>query len=354
MGGICGWRRVRQTGTVAMWAGLLSVLLGICGAIAAAAQERQVVVLESMRVPAVLAHSRWFQKYLGEMAVKERLNYCLETLDAQGDWDRAEQLLQAVLAAGRPAVVVAGATLAAKTADRLLKDTGIPLVFMTVSDPVGAGLIDAIGVAGGRNVTGIVHTIHRDTRIQLLMRLVGEGGRDHPVRIGFVHSTYPSDVGDLRELRTATRGRNDIEFVPFQVTYRPVASGLPFMLAEVRQGVQQLESQVDFWWEPSGPLGESNEYTRLLLDQSRHPIAMGLKAQSVAMGALMHLSPNDESTGKDAAMLVLAILKGADPGQIPANPPEKFDLGINLAAALKAGVVVPPDLLTLAGANVYR
>jgi putative ABC transport system substrate-binding protein len=251
-------------------------------------------------------------------------------------------------------VVVANVTLAAKTADRLLQQTGIPLVFMTVSDPVGAGLIDAIGMAGGRNVTGIVHTIHRDTRINLLMRLVGGSVGHRPVRIGFVHTTYPSAVGDLRELRAAAQGRDDIVFVPFQVEYRTVSEAMPVMLAEVREGVRQLEDQVDFWWEPSGPLGESHEYTRLLLDNSRHPIAMGLKAKSVAMGALMHLSPNEQSTGHDAAMLVMAILKGADAGQIPACPPERFDLGINLAAALKAGLVVPPDLLALAGPNVYR
>jgi putative ABC transport system substrate-binding protein len=326
----------------------------LAGAGWAMAQERRVVVLESMRVPAVTSHGRWFTHYFSEMAAADHLPCRVETLQAQGDWERAEQLLKRALADGRPAVVVANATLAAKTADRLLKDTGIPLVFMTVSDPVGAGLIDTIGVAGGRNVTGIVHTIHRDTRINLLMRLLGEAVRHRPVRIGFVHSTYPSAVGDLRELRAAAQGRDDIVFVPFQVEYHSVSQALPAMLAEVQEGVQQLEAQVDFWWEPSGPLGESNEYTRLLLDHSRHPIAMGLKAKSVAMGALMHLSPNEESTGHDAAMLVLAILKGADAGKLPAQPPEKFDMGINLTAAMKAGLVVPPDLLTLAGSNVYR
>ncbi|MBI5061950.1 MAG: hypothetical protein HZB87_00320 [Desulfatitalea sp.] len=330
------------------------MMLGLCGANSAAAQERRVVVLESMRVPAVLAHSRWFTQYLTRTAAADHLDCPVETLNAQGDWARAEQLLREALASGRPAVVVAGATLAAKTADRLLKDTGVPLVFMAVSDPVGAELIDAIGVAGGRNVTGIVHTIHRDTRINLLMRLVGEAATRRPVRIGFVHSTYPSAVGDLRELRAAAQGREDIVFVPFQVEYRTVSQALPAMLEEVRDGVRQLEAQVDFWWEPSGPLGESTEYTQLLLDHSNHPIAMGLKAKSVAMGALMHLSPNDESTGHDAAMLVHAILKGADPGRIPARPPEKFDLGINLTAVLKAGLVVPPDMLALAGPNVYR
>jgi putative ABC transport system substrate-binding protein len=318
------------------------------------AQAQRVVLLESMDVPAVRAHGRWFGKYMQELAAADRLPCHLETLEAQGDWVRAEQLLQGALDAGRPAVVVANATLAAKVADRLLKGTGIPLVFMTVSDPVGAGLIDAIGVAGGRNVTGIVHTIHRDTRINLLMRLVGEGGAHRPVRLGFVHSNYPSDVGDLRELRAATQGREDIVFIPFQVEYRTVSQAMPAMLDEVRSGVRQLEGQVDYWWEPSGPLGESTEYTRLLLEHSQHPIAMGLKAKSVAMGALMHLSPNEPSTGHDAAMLVMAILKGAVAGQIPARPPEKFDLGINLTAALEAGLVVPPDLLALAGANVYR
>ncbi len=333
---------------------MVLAILWVGAAWPALAQEQRVLLLESMDVPAVRAHGQWFGKSLQALAAADGLPCHLETLQAQGDWARAEELLQGALAAGRPAVVVANATLAAKTADRLLKGTGIPLVFMTVSDPVGAGLIDALGVAGGRNVTGIVHTIHRDTRINLLMRLVGEAVPRRPVRIGFVHSTYPSDVGDLRELRAAAQGREDVVFVPFQVEYRTVSEALPAMLDDVRNGVRQLEAQVDFWWEPSGPLGESNEYTQLLLAHSQHPIAMGLKAKSVAMGALMHLSPNEQSTGHDAAMLALAILKGADAGRIAARPPEKFDLGINLTAALKAGLVVPPDLLALAGANVYR
>jgi len=344
--------RQASRGALRVWLALMMLLFG--GAWSALAQEQRVVLLESMDVPAVRAHGRWFEKYLQELAKADHLPCRLETLEARGDWARAEQLLQGALEAGRPAVVVANATLAAKVADRLLKGTGIPLVFMTVSDPVGAGLIDTIGVAGGRNVTGIVHTIHRDTRINLLMRLVGEGVAHRPVRIGFVHSTYPSSVGDLRELRAATQGRQDVVFLPFQVDYRTVSEALPAMLDEVRNGVRQLEGQVDFWWEPSGPLGESTEYTRLLLDHSQHPIAMGLKAKSVAMGALMHLSPNEPSTGHDTAMLAMAILKGADAGRIPAQPTAKFDLGINLTAALEAGLVVPPDLLALAGANVYR
>ena len=52
-------------------------------------------------------------------------------------------------------------------------------------------------------------------------------------------------------------------------------------------------------------------------------------------------------------MLADAILRGKDPGTIPAAPPDAFELGINLDTALLNNMVVPPDLLELAGEQIY-
>ena len=101
-------------------------------------------------------------------------------------------------------------------------------------------------------------------------------------------------------------------------------------------------------------MGELNEYTRLLLNHSAIPIAIGQSLESVKLGALLNISPDLEASGREAARLVDAILKGTDPGEIPVTPPAKFQLGINLTTALKLNIVVPPDMLELAGEHVYR
>ena len=53
-------------------------------------------------------------------------------------------------------------------------------------------------------------------------------------------------------------------------------------------------------------------------------------------------------TYREAACLVDRILKGAQPGDIPAELPTKFEMVINAKAAQTLGLAVPPALLTRA------
>lgn len=315
---------------------------------------KRIILMETMPVPVVLEHSRWFLTQLGEMGYKAGENMELVRLQPSGDRARAERLLKDALAQGDPDLVVTNATLASQTAARLLKGTAIPILFMTVSDPVGAGLITAVGVPTGTNITGKVHMISRETRINMVMELIGDTVLRKPVRMGFVHSSYPSSVGDLRALTASAESRDDILFIPFQVDYRKVPQGMPAMLKDAIQGIETIRDRVDFWWEPSGPLGEVGAYTKALLEHSSAPVVMGTKLESVKLGALLHLTPSIEASGRETAMLADAILKGADPGKIPVTPPTAFELGINLTTALENKIVVPPDLLELAGEHIYR
>jgi putative ABC transport system substrate-binding protein len=315
---------------------------------------RRIFLIETMPVPVVLDHSKWF---LGQMQV---LGYCegenieIVVIKAQGDRQLLDTLLKTQIAQGMPDLVVTNATMATQAAQKLLKTTDIPIVFMTVSDPVGVGIIEESGTGSGSNITGRIHMIDRETRINMVMRLVAPTAGRKPIRIGFIHSSYPSAVGDFRELSSAAKRRNDIIFKSHKVDYRKVPEGLPAMLEDTLNGIRELDDEVDFWWEPSGPLGEVLEYTQAILDHSNHPIVMGTKLKSVEMGALLHLTPSIEGSGREAAMLADAILKGADPGELPVVPPKDFELGINLTTAIHMNIVIPPDLLKLAGDQIYR
>ncbi|MBI9086212.1 MAG: hypothetical protein JEZ11_21615 [Desulfobacterales bacterium] len=314
----------------------------------------RILLLETMPVPVVLAHSKWFTEELSRLGYEQGKNLDLVILKANGDKSRAERLLQENMARRPPDLVVTNATMASQAAVKILQNTGIPILFMTVSDPVGAGLIEKIGTATGTNVTGRVHMISRQSRINMVMRLVGGLKREKPIRIGFIHSSYPSAMGDIRGLAAEARDRSDMVFVPFQVEYRRVPAGVPAMLEAVSKGIDVLDAQIEAWWEPSGPLGELSEYTQLIVEKSKKPIVMGTKMRSVQLGALLHLTPSIEGSGREVARLADAILKGADPGKIPPAPPAAFDLGINLKTALEMGIVVPPDILKLAGENVFK
>lgn len=322
---------------------------------AGAAEFKRIVVMVTMPVPACEAHLKYFVTQLDDMGYKEGNNMALTIIRANGNRQFAEDELRKVLKTGTPDAVATIATLASQAAVTVLKDTNVPIFFFQVADPVGAGLIKKNGEPTGTHVSGRIFTVPSGVRIDLAMRLVGQTiPKNRPVRFGYIHSTYPSSMGDIRGLKDIEKERNDIHFESYSVTYETVPMGIPAMLTAATSGVKAISDKVDFWWEPQDPLGELDAFTPLLLNHSTIPVAMGQKMESVKLGALLHITPDMEASGREAAKMVDAILKGADPGKIPVTPPAKFQLGINLATALKLNIVVPPDILDLAGTHVYR
>jgi putative ABC transport system substrate-binding protein len=347
-------RPLRQKGQVLFLSALAGLTLLLAPLTGHSADTKRIIVLETMPVAAVVEQSRHFRHHLERMATEDGIPLEVVLLKAGGDRTRAERLLQEAVSGAPPDLVVAVATMAAQAAVARLGGTKTPILFLCVSDPVGAFIVEAVGVPTGTNITGRVYTVSRRSKIRMVMRLVEQRKGSHPIRFGFIHSSYPSAVGDIEALQNIARERADVTFVAHQLPYRQVPDGLPAMLADVKKAIEALADPVDYWWEPSGPLGETTEYTRTLLAESEHAIAFGTKLSSVEMGALLHVTPDWEASGRETAAIARAILNGADPGSIPVTPPETFLLGLNLTTALKLGLVIPPDLMQLAGPHVYR
>ncbi len=337
---------------------LLLVLVFLTGLPFAASAEtpssRRVILIETMPVPAVLSVKKALVRALNEMAFEAGIKPELDMIKANGDPVRARRMLKKHVKQKRPDLVISLATMATQAAKEVLEESRIPLLFAIVSDPVGAGVVKRIGVPSGTNVTGRVYTVDRKTKIELVMSLVGQTTKRRPIRFGFIHSTYPSSKGDIRELMLIADDRPDVEFVPEAVRYREVPAGMPEMLKEVKARLKKIEDQVDFWWEPAGPMGEVGEYTQVLIENSSLPVAMGTKLQSVKLGAILHVTPNWKANGKEMAAIAISILKGKDPGTIPVIPPMEFDLGLNITTCIEHDIVVPHRILKLAGENVYR
>lgn len=316
--------------------------------------KKRVVLIKTMPVPAVMNHSRWFVNGLKDLGYISGETLDLIEFQADGDRQRAENFLSKMLLTQKPDLVVSSATLASQAAYKVLKNKGIPLIFMTVSDPVGAGIVEKLGVASGEFVTGRVHELNRLTVLDAVVNLVGQKKTGEVTKFGIIASSYPSSQGEIVKLREIDLQRDDVSFFIKTIPYQKVPQGLPAMLEDVKKNIRLLENQINYWWEVSGPLAESPAFTELLQKNSKKKIALGVTMRSAEQGVLLVLTPNEKGTGLEVARLAKAILNGADPGKIPVVAPSAFDLGINLTTALNLDVIVPSDMLKLAGKNIYR
>jgi putative ABC transport system substrate-binding protein len=319
-----------------------------------AAQVKKIVVIVTMPVHTCEEHLKYFLSRLTELGYKNGDNIDLAVIRANGDKLFAESELRKIVQHGKPNAVVTIATLASQAALNVLEGTDVPIFFFQVSDPVGAGLILKIGEKTGTNITGRVFGVPNEVRVNMVMRLVGQVMERRPLRFGYIHSSYPSAMGDLKTLKHIQQQRNDIHFEEYFIEYKKVPDGVPEMLAGVESGMHVLSGKVDFWWQPLGPLGEIEEYTKLFHILPSTLIAMGNNLNSVKLGALMHITPNLKASGEEAADLVNTILKGAKPNDMPVTLPSIFDIGLNMTTALKLNIVVPPDMLELAGEHIYH
>ena len=81
--------------------------------------------------------------------------------------------------------------------------------------------------------------------------------------------------------------------------------------------------------------------------KSKLPSMYGLSA-SVEAGGLMSYGANQVDLARQAATYVDKILKGAKPANLPVEQPRKFDFIVNLKAAKRIGLTIPPNVLARA------
>jgi putative tryptophan/tyrosine transport system substrate-binding protein len=241
--------------------------------------------------------------------------------------------LAAELVQLRPDVILAigtGAAQAAKVATRT-----IPIVFVRVGDPVGAGLVATLARPGG-NVTGFSMEFFDidGKRLQLLTSAVSDAKR-----VGALWDPrFPTAGPELKVYQAAARSLN-LELIPAEV--RSPDDFEPALQALVQQNTGALVVV---------PAITFTEHSQRLLDltgKARLP-AVFYRREFVEAGGLMSYGPNLAWMYQRAAASLDKILKGTKPADIPVEQPTKFEFVVNLKSAKALGLTIPQSLLGLA------
>jgi putative tryptophan/tyrosine transport system substrate-binding protein len=282
--------------------------------------------------PEPLSLMNAFRKGLREVGFIEGQNVTIEDRAANGHYDRLPTLA-AELVGARVAVIAANflpAALAAKAATQT-----IPIVFLSGSDPIGAGLVSSINRPTG-NVTGIapMFTLLGTKNLELLHELVSK-----TVVIGaLANLSNPNAEHQVKDLQAAARILGQ-ELVVFGADNEEEIDSKFATLAQRRIGALVVTAD--------GFLISRRDQIVALAARYAVPTMYPL-SQYVAAGGLMSYGANLPEAFFQTGIYVGRILKGAKPADLPVLQPTKLELVVNLKTARALGLIVPPTLLAIA------
>jgi putative tryptophan/tyrosine transport system substrate-binding protein len=275
--------------------------------------------------------SQWtaaFVQRLRELGWIEGRTVAVEYRWGEGRSERFPEIM-AEFVRLKVSVIVTGGTAAVIAAKQATST--IPIVFGSVADPVGTGLVASLARPGG-NVTGLSNQSADmpGKRLELLREVV-PGLRRLAI---MANVSNPSNVLELREGQAAAR-----------------ALGLDSIKLEIRQvedivpAIESLKDNVDALYVVTDALVNTNRVRINTVALSvRLPTMFGEKGY-VESGGLISYGPNFPDLYRRAAEHVDKILRGANPADLPVQQPTKFDLVINLTTSKALGLKIPESFL---------
>jgi putative tryptophan/tyrosine transport system substrate-binding protein len=272
-----------------------------------------------------------FRQSLQQLGWSEGQNLRVDTHWATANEDVRRHAAE--LAALAPDVIVATATLAVVPLQQATRM--VPIVFVNVIDPVGAGFVASLARPGG-NATGFTAFEYGISGkwLELLKEMAP----------GVTRVAVLRDPGTVAGIG---------QFAAIQ----SVAPGLRVELspADVRDAAE-IERDIAAFARTSGgglivtgsPSATAHrELITVLAARHKLPAVYAFRF-FVTAGGLISYGPDTITQYRRAASYVDRILKGEKPADLPVQAPTKYELVINLKTARALGLEIPPTLLARA------
>jgi putative tryptophan/tyrosine transport system substrate-binding protein len=276
------------------------------------------------------APPRPLREGLRELGYIDGQNVVYEARFAEGQVARLPALaaellalkIDIIVAQGRPAVV------AAKQAT-----STVPIVIAPASsDAVATGLIASLPRPGG-NVTGLTDELDQLSakRMEFLRETLPRAKR---VAVLW-NATDPGMNLRYRAIERAARTLNiEVESLAlqspddFETAFAAMARRRPDALFLVTDALTNM-----------------NQIRVVEFSATQRIPAMYESSVVVRQGGLISYGPTPEEMFRRAAAYIDRILKGAKPGDLPAEQPTRYLLTVNLKTAKALGLIIPPAVL---------
>ena len=273
-----------------------------------------------------------FRRALRDLGCIEKKNIVLEIRYAEGNRTRlrefAKELVQlkvdAIFTASSPAIFA------------LKQETKtIPVVIVSSSDPVQAGIIASLARPGG-NITGmsLIGSDLWPKRLELLKEIVPKVSRVaifwNKSNTGMaVEAKATREAAGLMGVTLQDRGVKDTDEI--DAVFEAMARERPDAFLALMDITLRAHRK------------------RILefLERNRVPAIYESKDWAEA-GGLISYGADGSAVTRRAAVQMDKILKGTKPADLPIEQPTKFEFVINLKTAKQIGLTIPPTVLARA------
>ncbi len=270
-----------------------------------------------------------FRQGLRDLGYVENQNVIIEFRGTNGALERVPELARELIRLPVDVLVVGGGV----SAQHAMAATAtVPIVFTTVGDPVGIGLVSSLARPGG-NATGLsnLQSVLGAKQLEMLKAVAPRIAR---VAVLF-NPDSPISVTVVRDVQDFARSQA-VELLFTEVRRPGELAGALSALGRKRADALLVLSDPVFGSQMA-TIAQAAARLRLPSVYSHRGFA--------GVGGLLAYGPNFDDNYRRAATYVDKILKGAKPADLPVQQPTKLELTINRKTAAALGLAIPPSLL---------
>ncbi len=319
-----------KRGIVAALIGMLVVVL----AVSASAAELKIGITKIVEHPALDAVEQGVIDALTAAGYERDVDVEYLLSNAQGDFTTAISIAQSFQAQDVD-LVVAIATPSAQAALEVFRATGIPVIYAAVTDPVGAGLVlSATDPSGNENVTGVSDMIPVAAQLALLELISAD-----ITRVGMVYNPGEANSVVLTDMALAAAPELGLEIITASAD----------STANVPLAAQSLIGRVDaFYVTTDNTVVSAIDAVLAASEEAGVPF---LVADPTSLDhATLAAGFDYYDVGLAAGGIVLDVLAGTSPAEIPVTYVSESQIHLNLDAATRIGLVFENELIQRAAA----
>jgi putative ABC transport system substrate-binding protein len=308
-------------------AAALTTLFGGCSKTKSAAKgeaasaDLKIGIAKIVQHPALDAVEQGILDGLAEANIKA----VYDIQNANGDMSTAAQIA-AKFKAEKVYAAVGIATPVAQALANAIKDT--PIIFSTVTDPIGAGLVTTLAHGDG-NVTGLSDAIPTVEHIGIFKDIAGIRA------LGYIYTASEANSAASLELVEKGCKKYGVSLIAQSINTS----------ADIKQAAQSIVNRVDGLYLTT----DNTVYSGLqaiidVFHNAKKPVFSVDVTSALNGGCMIASGFNYYKAGLATAKIITDILNGASPDTIPVKfltDPSETDFLLDLDAAKNCGITIP-------------